>query len=188
MNNRRQNFKKARYTFAIAEMHYRGANILLEKESEDSVDSEPSLLPPGYALFSLALELYLKAIQIENGKKPWGHDLFKLFEGLDERTKKIIKDRHEKLFNDTDWGKAVKSNYPDKDFSLKGVLEEAKDGFETWRYFHEVSLEKRQKMISFNLYEAATAIRAFLLFQYPNWEEINNDEIIGEKVNLPMPE
>lgn len=60
MNSRREKHKKAKYTFAVAEMHYRAAQTLLEIDHADTVDVEPSLLPSGYSLYSLAIELYLK--------------------------------------------------------------------------------------------------------------------------------
>lgn len=60
MNSRRENYKKAKYTFAVTEMHYRAAQRLLEIDHSDSDDVEPSLLPSGYTLYSLAIELYLK--------------------------------------------------------------------------------------------------------------------------------
>lgn len=188
MNSQRENYKKAKYTFAVAEMHYRAAQSLLEIDHSDTDDIEPSLLPPGYTLYSLAIELYLKCLYFENGQNPpRSHDLLKLFEGLNDTAKSIIEHGYNKLFQDSDWARAVKLHYPDGDFSLRGVLKEAKDGFETWRYFHEATLENRRNMISFSLYEVLPAIRAFIITSYPNWREVSNSEILGENSSLVIP-
>lgn len=187
-DTRRKFYKKARLTFAIAEMHYRSAMILLQRENEELNDFKPSLLPSAYALYSLSLEMYFKCLYLESGQEaPHTHDLLDLFSGLNEKLKNLIETGYENLCKESDWVKSVKYYYPETDWSIRGVLEQAKNGFVTWRYFHEVTLEDRCKTINFSLYEALPAVRGLILMNYPHWEEINNDEVVGGKSEINIP-
>lgn len=188
MIKHREYIKKAKYTFAVAEMHYFSATKLLNLDSNNIDDTSPSLLPSGYTLYCLALELYLKSLYFESGQTPpKRHDLVSLFDGLSKSSKELIEHGYETIFHESNWGKTTKARYPDIDFSLRGVLTAAKNGFETWRYIHEIALEDRHKSISFSLYEALPAVRALILTAYPSWCEFKNSDIIGEINRICIP-
>ena len=135
-------------------------------------------------LYSFSTELYLKCLILENGDEPEHiHDLLKLWDKVDPRARQMIEEGDNHLCGTVPQVKQLHDNYPHLDWSIRGVLGEARNAFILWRYFYETVLEGNQKEVTFSPFEATHSIRQFILSMYPKWAEVDNDEILGERTS-----
>ena len=109
---------------------------------------------PAAINLSLALELYLKALHITNGRNPAGHHLWKLFKNLPQTQKETIeekyqeqcqatpKDRRELKYNvilvrRSDQEKELDDETPSLE-TAREIFLLHDNAFEAWRYLHEI--------------------------------------------------
>jgi hypothetical protein len=103
-----------------------------------------ALMGPSVVCLAFAVELYLKDLHhVVNGKARWGHNICKLFEALSEGTRQKVfshKSISENPFMSrgdifsTQYYSSTYTAYDRFIDQLKGIS----DGFEKWRYAHEV--------------------------------------------------
>ncbi|EKN70399.1 HEPN domain-containing protein [Schinkia azotoformans] len=91
---------------------------------------------PAITTAAFSCELALKNIlHSEKGKTPRGHDLYKLFNQLNQQTRKDIMERTIQAYNCKAEILSVTSRISEKDFFI--LLNLHKDTFTIWRYFYE---------------------------------------------------
>lgn len=94
---------------------------------------------PAITTSAFSCELALKGIlHSESGKTPRGHDLYKLFNQLQQKTRKDIVERTIQAYNNKSKIYGDSSQISEKDFY--NLLISHKDTFTTVRYFHEGKL------------------------------------------------
>lgn len=113
---------------------------------EDIVDPTPDALLfqgqfiAGPVLLSLAMELALKAwwaTENQNLDIPKTHDLVKLFDELNERTRAVLEEAHPEFPSPFRGSPPIRRG-------LRSLLVCSKDAFVEWRYLHEMTRARFQ--------------------------------------------
>ncbi|MBP1064873.1 hypothetical protein JOE51_006340 [Bradyrhizobium japonicum] len=81
---------------------------------------------------AFAIELFIKTLSIQHGKKLHGHEIKKLFKKLPGAAKDEIDRQLRRLSATSKWANGVQTMD-----DLRGVLDEIDTAFVDWRYLHE---------------------------------------------------
>jgi hypothetical protein len=137
----------------------------------DPIVDNPGELAPMVSNIAFAIELFLKVLRIQDSSKaPRGHELGKLFEGLDESIKVSVRDRYRKHLDSLNssheapyveiaiTGKAgQRSTVPAPE--LDAALANMGNAFIDWRYMYELE-DLKSGVLFFNFFEAMASVRA----------------------------
>jgi HEPN domain-containing protein len=116
---------KAHVAFDTAAAFHEAALRCLTEVKDPNTGRVVMPLSPAIANAGLASELYLKALALSNGEKPWGHDLHELF------NKKLNDEQRQKI---TDRYLAITKLDRER---LNEHLVSISDSFTQWRYIFE---------------------------------------------------
>ncbi len=89
-------------------------------------------MSPFVVNIAFAIELFIKTLSIQHGKKLHGHEIKKLFKKLPGGAKDEIGHHLSRLCTSSQWADGIKTMK-----SLREVLEEVDTAFIDWRYLHE---------------------------------------------------
>ena len=81
---------------------------------------------------AFAIELFLKTLAMQHGKKLHGHEINKLFKKLPGAARDQIDRQLSQLLSTSQWAGTIKTMR-----DLQDVLDEIDTAFVDWRYFHE---------------------------------------------------
>jgi hypothetical protein len=91
-----------------------------------------SAVAPFVVNTAFALELYIKTLALQHGKKLHGHELVKLFKNLPSAAKQEVEKRLRQLSNTSEWRCEI-----DSMDDLRAVIEDLNTAFVDWRYSYE---------------------------------------------------
>jgi hypothetical protein len=89
-------------------------------------------MAPFVVNIAFAIELFLKALAMQHGKKLHGHEIKRLFKKLPSPAKNEIDHHLQKLSFTSEWAEGIKTMD-----DLRDVLDEIDTAFVDWRYLHE---------------------------------------------------
>jgi hypothetical protein len=96
------------------------------------VPSNGAAMSPFVVNIAFAIELFIKTLSIQHGKKLQGHEIKKLFKKLPGAAKDEIGHHLRRLCTSSQWADGIKTME-----GLRDVLEEVDTAFVDWRYLHE---------------------------------------------------
>ncbi|WP_315729145.1 hypothetical protein [Bradyrhizobium sp. SZCCHNS2015] len=94
-------------------------------------------MAPFVVNIAFAIELFLKTLAIQHGKKLHGHEISKLFKKLPSAAKNEIDFHLRRLSLTSQWAEEIKTMD-----DLRNVLDEVDTAFVDWRYLHEDTTKK----------------------------------------------
>lgn len=118
--------------FRQAETFINTSADIFEKHLNHSPPRNGNAMAPFVVNIVFGIELFLKTLALQHGKKLHGHELKKLFRKLPTAAKEDIRGQFETLVPKSQWASQTQS-FED----LLAILDDLDTAFVDWRYLHE---------------------------------------------------